>query len=314
MLGILLDLLAGVVILLSLLWFGWLGLAGLISPGLVGGKNRLGLLGGGVFGCVVSLYLMSAIVAQEAEPEPELTSSYPVSAPVPVPDPPAPPPPPEPPDTTWIVESGVAAAAGEQGALRIGVACRGDDWIVALDVVDEDAGDLLWAHWSWDGGRPVDYNMLARTAAGLHTLTTSRDVISAARIVEQLRERSVLELRVVTASGPKRVEDLFGLSEAAAAINSVVCAPAPRPPAPRAPATFDMDTEAGIVATLLESFIGNSVESVLRSMAGYEPSVSRTGEDRRFTYRFDDGSVLVLVFRPPGGRGSGLVLDGITVR
>ncbi len=83
MLGILLDLLAGVVILLSLLWFGWLGLAGLISPRLVGGKSRLGLLGGGVFGCAVSLYLMSAIVAQEAEPEPELTS-YPVSAPAPV--------------------------------------------------------------------------------------------------------------------------------------------------------------------------------------------------------------------------------------
>lgn len=33
MLGILLDLLAGVVVLLSLLWFCWLGVAGLISPG-----------------------------------------------------------------------------------------------------------------------------------------------------------------------------------------------------------------------------------------------------------------------------------------
>ena len=52
----------------------------------------------------------------------------------------------------------------------------------------------------------------------------------------------------------------------------------------------------------------------MRAMAGYEPSLSRTGEDRRFTYRFDDGSVLVLVFRPPGGPGSGLVLDDITVR
>ena len=86
MLGILLDLLAGVVILLSLLWFGWLGLAGLINPRLVGGRSRFGLLGGGVFGCAVSLYLMGAIVAQDAEPE---LASVPVPAPAPAPDPPA---------------------------------------------------------------------------------------------------------------------------------------------------------------------------------------------------------------------------------
>lgn len=49
-------------------------------------------------------------------------------------------------------------------------------------------------------------------------------------------------------------------------------------------------------------------------MAGYDPVASRQGEDRLFTYTFDDGSGLVLVFRPPGGPGTGLVLDDIIVR
>ena len=319
MLGILLDLLAGVVILLSLLWFGWLGLAGLISPRLVGGKSRLGLLGGGVFGCAVSLYLMSAIVAQEAEPEPELTS-YPVSAPAPAPaPPPAPPPSPPPPlppalpdtpITEWIVESGVVAAAGEFGQLRIGVSCTGGSWIVVLGVVENLTGPdgsrnrPTRAHWKWDGRGPYRYNMSQQFVADQYVLTTRRE---ATGIVSRMRGREALEIRAETLNG-RPYEDIFGLESAADALDSLVCEDEPQR------RTYDMDTEAGIVATLVQSYIGDSVESVMRAMAGYEPSLSRTGEDRRFTYRFDDGSVLVLVFRPPGGPGSGLVLDDITVR
>ena len=309
MLGILLDLLAGVVILLSLLWFGWLGLAGLINPRLVGGRSRFGLLGGGVFGCAVSLYLMGAIVAQDAEPE---LASVPVPAPAPAPDPPAasPPPLPDTPITEWIVESGVVAAAGEFGRLRIGVSCTGGSWIVALGVVENLTGPDDFrnrptrAHWKWDGRGPYTYNMSQQLVADQYVLSTRQE---ATRIISRLRGREVVEIRAETLLR-QPYEDIFGLEGAADALDSLICEEEP------APASFSMDTEAGIVATLLESSIGNSVESVLRSMAGYEPSRSRSGEDRRFTYRFDDGSGLVLVFRPPGGAGSGLVLDDITVR
>lgn len=305
MLGTLLDLLAGVVVFLSLLWFGWLGVGGLISPRLVGGRSRLGLLCCGAFGCAVSLYLMDALMAQGSEPEPAPVA---VRAPAPPPAPDPPPDPPDPPDTTWIIESRVVAAAGDRELLRIAVTCRGDNWLVVVGAVDEDADDLVRARWSWDGERPVDYGLLTRYAAGQYTLTTSQDVIRAARIVQQLRTRTVLELRT------RARVDLFGLAEAPAALDSISCETAEPLPPPRPEVTYSMDTEAGIVANLMQSSIGSTVQVVLRLMAGYDPVASREGEDRLFTYRFDDGSVLVLVFRPLGGPGTGLVFDDIIVR
>ena len=304
MLGTLLDLLAGVVILLSLLWFAWLGFAGVVSPRLVGGRSRLGLLGGSVFGCAVSLYLMTAI--REAEPEPAVVSA------------PAPAPAPAPPDTEWIVESGVAAAAGERERLRLGVTCRGDRWIIALDKVSDRGGGPVEAHWSWDNQPFVDYIMISQHAAGLSTLTTFRNWRAAAEIVELLRTRSVVGLRVETVDvGYERGEvwDSFGLADAAAALDSLTCEEQRAPP-PRRGASFSTDTAAGIFATLVQPYIGDPVESVLGAMTdyGYEPTRSRTGERRLFTYRFDDGSGLVLVFVPPDAPGTGLVLDDIIVR
>lgn len=320
MLGILLDLLAGVVALLSLLWFGWLGIAGLISPRLVGGRSRLGLLGCSVFGCVISLYLMDAMSASEPEPEPELATAS-VAAPVPPPDPPPPPPPL--PDTTWIVESGVVAAVGERERLRLGAACRYGAWIIALDVVDDSDGGPTAAHWFWDGEPSINYTLVGQNAAGRRPLTTLRNWDTGAEIVDLLRTRTVLGLRVETIhAGYERGEvwDTFGLAGSADAFNSLACeravpTPAPAPqPRERPSASYDLDTEAGIVATLAQSSIGSSLEVVLSLMAGYDPTASRVGEDRRFTYRFDDGSGLVLVFRPPGGPGTGLVLEDIIVR
>ena len=136
MLGTLLDLLGVVVVLLS---FGWLGVAGLISPALLGGRSRGGVLVGGVMGCAAGLYLMTAM-AQAPEPEPELAV---VSAPASVSAPAAASDPPSLPDTPireWILESHVAAAAGEFGLLRLGVSCEDDDWIVALGVMEELTG------------------------------------------------------------------------------------------------------------------------------------------------------------------------------
>ena len=301
MLGILLDLLAGVVAFLSLMWFGWLGVAGLINPRLVGGRSRLGLIACSVFGCAVSLYLMDAMSASEPEPEPELAF-----APAPPPDPRPPPPPPDPPDTTWIVESGVVAAAGDRELLRLAVTCRAGNWMVVLGVVGAEAGAPVRDFWRWDGDS-MDFFLEARSVEGQEVLTTMRDTVKANRIVGLLRSRTVLELGVRTTSG-HQVEDVFGLDGAPAALDSLDCVPPP--PAP----SYDLDTEAGIVATLVQSGIGSSVDVVLSMMAGYDPTASRRGEDRLFTYRFGDGSGLVLVFRSPGGPGTGLVLEDIIVR
>ena len=319
MLGTLLDLLAGVVIFLSLLYFSWLGVAGFISPRLVGGRSRLGLLFGGVFGCAISVYLMTAITEAEPEPEPVAVAA---PAPAPAPDPPEPP---EPPDTAWTVEGGVANATGDRALLGIGVTCRGDNWIVVLDAVNVDydtQGGTRFpdspqrAYWKWDGRLPGNYSLSTQEAAGRRLLTTMRDTTTATTIVTRLRRHAVLELRVETILRDQ-IEDIFGLAGAAAAFDSLTCGDGVRPAPRRRPSpgpSFDMDTEAGIVATLLGSSIGSSVGVVMSLMAGYEPTPSRSGEQRRFTYRFDDGSGLVLVFVPPGGPGTGLVLDDIIVR
>lgn len=317
MLGTLLDLLAGVVILMSLLWFGWLGVAGLISPSLVGGRSRFGLLGGSVFGCAVCLYLMTAITEAEPEPEPELVA---VSAPAPAPTPaPAPDPPslPDTPITEWIVESNVAAAAGEFGRLRLGVSCEGDDWIVALGVVENLTGADGFrnrptrADWKWDGRGPYRYDMSQRLVADQYVLSTR---MNAGRVVSRLRGREVVEIHVETLLGGT-YNDILGLEGAAPAFDSLDCEEPDTAQRRGVPApSFDTDTEAGIVATIVQSGIGASVETILSLMAGYEPTRSRSGEQRRFTYRFDDGSGLVLVFVPPGGSGTGLVLDDIIVR
>ena len=72
-----------------------------------------------------------------------------------------------------------------------------------------------------------------------------------------------------------------------------------------------MDAEVGIVATLVQSSIGSTPGTVLSLVAGYDPVASLEGENPLFTYTFDDGSGLVLVVRPAGGLGTGLVLDDI---
>ena len=317
MLGTLLDLLAGVVILLSLFYFGWLGVAGIISPALVGGRSRFGLLAVGVFGCAVSLYLMNAIRAEEPEPEPApVAASTPESTPEPpqeawrMPDTPI---------TQWIVESDVAAAAGERGLLRIGVSCRGSfNWILALGVVEDLTGadgfqdQPRRAGWRWDGRGPYPYRMTRELVDSQYVLLATDD---APRIVSRLRGREVVEVGVETLLG-REIDDIFGLEGAVEATDALGCGEPDtaerRPAEPASP--FDTDTEAGIVAMLLQPYLGDSVEAVLRAMLGYDPVTSRSGERRLFTYRFDDGSGLVLVFVPAGGPGTGLVLDEVNIR
>ena len=312
MLGTLLDLLAGVVIVMSLLYFGWLGVAGLISPALVGGRGRLGLLVVSVFGCAVSLYLGDAIMAPEAAAEPEPTAAA-TPAPAPAPDPP---PPPEPPDTAWTVESGIATATGDRGELSVAVTCRGDDWIVVLDAVKRDydrrGGTRFpdWperAYWRWDARVPGYYSLERQEAAGRHLLTTMRNTARATTITDRMRGHAVLELRVETVLGDE-VRDIFGLAGAAAVFDSLTCEdrPAP-PPAPR--------SEAQRLAGFMRSQIGMPPSTIEFLMAEHgAPERFRSDESRYLTWTLGDGSELAFVFRPVGGPGSGLELDMVFVR
>ena len=132
-------------------------------------------------------------------------------------------------------------------------------------------------------------------------------------LVRKLRRLNSVTLHV-TQYNDIAVSDTVSLSGSSRAIGSLSCggsaaASRPRPTRPRLTATRSARDWLPRVRGGLDS----PMQAILSQMPdGIQPDISMRLDRRAFSYRFPDGSRLILAFRPLG-RGQGLVLDYVDV-
>lgn len=202
----------------------------------------------------------------------------------------------------------VAAAAGTSQQITIGVACRGSGHAVLLTlpgaaIFDNGAIEARWDDGSTDSYSFEDQN---QTLLGAPGITRG--------LVRKLRRLNSVTLHV-TQYADVAVSDTISLSGSSRAIGGLPCGAAARAPSRPAPSRQRLTATRSARDWLprVRGGLDSPMQAILSQMPdGIQPDISMRLDRRVFSYRFPDGSQLILAFRPLG-RGEGLVLDYVDV-
>ena len=218
-------------------------------------------------------------------------------------------------DAQWEIDRGggvgLAVGAGRARQIYVGVGCQGPDQVVVLSLPSSDIFHNGSVEARWNDGTVDRYAFQDQNA-------TLRGPASDPRVREmigKLRRLNSVTLRA-TRWRDEPVSDTVSLSGSSRAIGSLPCATSARTTRPRREATRRTAASmkrpgmalARSVAESIQGGLDTPMSRILPQMPDdVSPSRSRSGDLRIFTYRFRDGSRLILAAQPQGG-GRGLAL------